>query len=497
MDPSPFSPQPGRNLLNKRSQAVEAFRRGEFDRVLQLGRELTAMSPDDTEMVALVGMAASKAGNTALAERNLRAALGHDPDRTDWRFSLAEALFQAGRFDESIAEYDRVIAADPGEVLPIVGKAVVLEKRGDYEQVRALLEPVVERDGSGFAASTLALLHNHERDWRATVELLAPWIGRPQMDSRVRMSMCRTIARAYEGLDEIGPAFDAVVLSNRLMADKPYDPRRFESQIDRLIDAFAPDRLPQFARATSPTDLAVFVASMPRSGSTLCEQVIHAHPHGFGAGEISDFAELARSLPKRIGTIQPFPDCLRAWTTAHADAAQKRYLERLRGYDPDASRIANKHLGNYLELGLIWLVLPGAKVIHVRRDPMDNGFSIFMAAMNPAICPWSTDLAHIGHAFRQYRRLMDHWRSALDLDILEIRYEQFVAEPEDHIRRIISFLGLEWDDACLAFHEAERDVHTLSYDQVRQPIYSSAVERWRKYESHLGPLRDALGDTAD
>jgi hypothetical protein len=145
---------------------------------------------------------------------------------------------------------------------------------------------------------------------------------------------------------------------------------------------------------------------------------------------------------------------------------------------------------------MIALLFPRARVIHCKRDPMDNCFSIYMAAMNPEAHPWATDLANLGLAYRQYERLMAHWKEVLDLEILDVQYEAIVADPDTWIRRIIDFCGLPWDDRCLRYYEAGRDVMTLSYDQVRRPIYKSAVQRYKKYEAHLGPLTEALkGDT--
>lgn len=154
--------------------------------------------------------------------------------------------------------------------------------------------------------------------------------------------------------------------------------------------------------------------------------------------------------------------------------------------------MVNKHLDNDLHLGLISLMLPGAKVIWCRRDPMDNGLSIFMAAMHTDVYPWSTDLTHIGHAIRMHDRLMEHWRDTLDIELLEIRYEDLVENPGRWSRKLIEFVGLEWDERCTEFHKAKRDVATLSYAQVTQPIYTSAVRRHERYAEHLGDLRRAL-----
>ena len=199
-------------------------------------------------------------------------------------------------------------------------------------------------------------------------------------------------------------------------------------------------------------------------------------------------------LPASLASFQGYPDCLGDWTQAHADRLSAGYLQSLQRMAPGAQRVTNKHLDNWRQLGMVALLFPGARVVHCSRHPVDNGLSIFMAAMNSRVYPWSTDLADIGFAYRQYERLMRHWHETLDLEILDVQYEDLVADPEPWIRRIIEFTGLPWDDQCLRFHESTRDVMTLSYDQVRRPIYASAVKRYEKYRAHLGPLEQALSE---
>ena len=180
-------------------------------------------------------------------------------------------------------------------------------------------------------------------------------------------------------------------------------------------------------------------------------------------------------------------------TAQHADKLARQYLDDLKRFDRKATRIINKHIDNYMYLGFIELLLPGARIVHVTRDPLDNCFSIYMAQMSTSAYPWSTDLANIALVYKQYERLMTHWRDVLSIPMLDVKYEDLVADTEAWVRRIIDFLGLPWDEKCLRYWEAERTVMTLSYDQVNKPIYKSAVKRYEKYEAFIGPLREALG----
>lgn len=476
----------------QREQALGAFRSGDFGRAYRLGLQLLKKTPRDPMLLEIVGVSASKLGQLPAAEKHLRTAIALAPDRSTLHQALGETFHQDNRLDEAIAEYDRAAVLDPVAVHPIAGKAALLERRGDAEGAIEILRSAVRRDQTGHVASILGTALQSLGRHDETISLLAGYLDNENLDHRSRSSICRTIAKAYEKNDDYDAAFAALTRSNQLNA-RPFDRKAYTIKIDDLIATFSPHNMAMLARPTKTSDRPVFVACMPRSGSTLAEQVIHAHPKGHGAGEINDIVDMIGELTASLNSIQIYPDCLGDWTRRHADRLQKEYLASLRDHDHLATRVVNKHLENWLHLGMIALLFPGAKVVHTIREPMDNCFSIFMAAMHTDVYPWSTDLADIAFVYRQHERLMVHWRDTLDLDILETSYESFVADPEPAIRGIIGHVGLEWDERCLRFHESKRDVDTLSYDQVRRPVYNSAVGRWKRYESHLAPLAQALG----
>ena len=194
-------------------------------------------------------------------------------------------------------------------------------------------------------------------------------------------------------------------------------------------------------------------------------------------------------LQGTIGSIQTYPACIADLTERNLDELSKSYLDVLKRIGRNAVRVTNKQLNNYDHLAMVSLLFPGARVIHIHRDPLDTCFSCFMAALN---APWASDLRNMAFAYRQYQRVMQHWHEVLDLPILDVAYEDLVDDPDRWIRESIEFCGLEWDERCLRYYESDRNVLTMSYDQVRQPIYKSAVKRYEKYEAFLGPLREAL-----
>jgi hypothetical protein len=239
----------------------------------------------------------------------------------------------------------------------------------------------------------------------------------------------------------------------------------------------------------------VFVLGMPRSGTTLTEQIIASHPAVHGAGELRDLMEVVQGNTQ-AGHFQPFPENLATLTPDTLHAWGRDYALRLSRRAPDALRITDKMPANYLALGLIPLMLPNAKIIHVKRNPVDTCVSCFTRLFNRHQDA-TYELNELGRHYATYSRLMQHWRAVLPASsFMEVQYEDIVADMQGQARRLIDWVGLPWNNACLEFHKTERNIRTASVTQVRQPIYSSSVERWRHYEKYLGPLLDGLGEAA-
>jgi hypothetical protein len=234
---------------------------------------------------------------------------------------------------------------------------------------------------------------------------------------------------------------------------------------------------------------------MPRSGTTLVEQIIAAHPGGFGAGELPHLDRLATALAGETGSARPYPACVLDLDVATADRLAGAYVAALATLGLGAQRVVNKALTNYQHAGLIRLLWPAGAIVFTRRSPLDTAVSCYLNPMNARAHPWTKDLRDIGFVCRQHDRLVAHWREVIGDGALHVEYEGFVADPEAHVRRIIEFVGLPWDDRCLRFHESGRAVMTPSYDQVNRPVYDTSIGRWRRYEKHLGPLLAELGES--
>jgi hypothetical protein len=233
------------------------------------------------------------------------------------------------------------------------------------------------------------------------------------------------------------------------------------------------------ARGSSTSELPTLIVGMPRSGTTLLEQALSAHPGIAAGGELEDLRDLAREA--YAGPI----------TSPRLDTLAARYLGRLRAIGPEAQRVTDKMPHNFLHLGLVALMLPRARVIHCRRDPVDTCWSCFRQHFGAGLA-YTTDLAWLGAFHRSYADLMEHWRGALPLAMLEVDYEELVAQPEPTLRRVLAFLDLPWHPACLEPHKARRIAATVSRAEVQRPIHQGSVGRAAPYRPHLGPLLDAL-----
>ena len=261
--------------------------------------------------------------------------------------------------------------------------------------------------------------------------------------------------------------------------------------VDRLISTFTIAFFEKEQTYGNHSDLPVFVVGMPRSGTTLVEQIVSSHPQVSSAGELENFNEIVEKLPGLLDGTIPYPQCLLQLSSNAAGHLADTYLTHLQHFSRDAARITDKMPQNYLHLGLIALLLPKACIIHCQRDAMDVCLSCyFQSFKNPL--PVTYDLADLGFYYRQYEKMMAHWRSVLPLQMLEVEYEKLVENKEEVSRQIIAFCGLAWDEKCLAFYENTLPVKAASKWQVRQPICATSVGRWRNYAKYLDPLKAEL-----
>jgi hypothetical protein len=295
------------------------------------------------------------------------------------------------------------------------------------------------------------------------------------------------LGKAYSDLGRHAIAFEHLLQGNAIKHRlDEYDERAHLDMMRHIEKVFTAELLRRQPGLGDPSPLPVLIVSLPRSGSTLIEQILASHPRVHGAGELRVLARAAKSFRGRR-VEECFPEIANHLSAEQLRQFGARYADHLRSLAPAAERVTDKMPSNYLYAGLIHMALPNARIIHARRDPLDTCVSCFTHHFG--VKSFSSDLGTLGRYYRSYDALMAHWRAVLPPGVmLEVQYEELVADFENSARRIVEFCGLDWDPRCLAFYETKRPVRTASVLQVREPIFTRSIGRWRDYEPWLGPL---------
>jgi len=312
-----------------------------------------------------------------------------------------------------------------------------------------------------------------------------------------RINLYFALGKAYDREDDVQNAFESYRKANEIKAGlKHFDAQALEDYVDRIIEIFIRDFFESRKYFGSESELPVFIVGMPRSGSTLVEQILASHSQIHGAGELSTVRSLMRGLSGTLKTNTPVPGNVTEIDAALSHRLAEQYLNELPTVPEQIRRVCDKMLGNFLRLNLVALLFPNARVIHCQRSPLDTCVSCYLQNFAHGL-RFTYNLEHLGIAYRAYQKLMNHWVVELPLKMFHVQYEVLVEQQETVSRQLIEFCNLEWDDNFLQFHRHSREVKTASFWQVRQPMYQSSVGRWQRYQPFLTPLIESLGESAE
>lgn len=505
--------------LDRTGEAIDSFRRAlqykpdYVDALFNLGntfldvgspeeavaeyRKALAYRPDYVELLFNLGVALQALGQHLEGAEYLAKAVELRPDYTEAHVCLASALQTINRVDEALDHYDRALALEPDNADAIGGKAAIHERRGQFAEARTLIQPYLD----GTPPARIALVYGAlGKPLSCLDEAIAAMERSLELESTSgenRIDLYFALGKLYDRLGDYDKAFAHYRAGNEAFRRKnarlleAYHPGIDAGRMQALMDAFGEGFAERLAGSGSDSQRPLFVVGMPRSGTTLTEQILASHPAVYGAGELPDISRLRQTMQEAMGTEQAYPALMERVTPDLMAGMATRYLQRLDGASTQADRVVDKMPHNFLHLGLIAMLFPRARIIHVSREPADTCLSIYFQKFNCSHA-YASDLAHLGAYYRSYQRLMDHWRKVLPLPLFELRYDELVADPEPVIRAMLEHCGLDWDDRCLQFHATRRDVNTPSYDQVRQPLYNRSSGRWTRYRAHLAPLLEAL-----
>lgn len=445
-----------------------------------------------------LGLVLKAQGRSAEAEVSLQRAVQLKPDFAGGYYCLGFLYMEQGRTEEAVSGFRRAVEIEPGYADARIKLGECHAEMGSFADAEACYRQVLQTDpGNIDARFDLALLGNSRssgEDLAALLELeQAVRDGRKKPAAGDAIKLGFALGRTFDQCGDPEQAFAHYLEGCRLKrATLGYDAQQTMARFADIMRIFDRETIARLGGGGNPSALPILILGMPRSGTTLVEQIIASHPEVRGAGELPDLMQVATG--KANGDASMFPSGLQILSREMLAGMGDRYVSGLQQRAPEAQRITDKMPANFLAVGLIHLMLPNAKIIHVMRDPVDTCLSCFTQLFGTGQ-EFSYDLTELGRYYVDYVRLMQHWRSVLPQGAFQdVRYEDIVADQEAQSRRLIEYCGLEWDDACLEFQNSKRGVKTASMVQVRQPIYKSSVERWRKYEKSLGPLLVALGE---
>ena len=472
---------------NNRGNALRDLKR-QADALASYDQAL-ALRPDYTEALYNRGIALRELGRLDAALASYDRALALRRDYVEALNNRGAVLRELGQTDAALASYDRALALRPDYAVVHDNRAVILTELGRFDEAQAAIAQAIAlapcRARGYYDLTLLPQIWTREDPRLQAMEALAQE-AQPETD---RLLLHFALSKAYAALGEHEQAFGHMLEGNRLKRGQlDYDEAAALGALTRIPTVCTAEFLQARAGLGDPSPLPVFILGMPRSGTSLVEQILASHPALFGAGEIEAFKDTVVAIggADTAEATACIPDD--GWRRIGA-----AYVERLLQAAPAAARITDKLPGNFQRIGLIHLALPNARIIHTRRDPVDTCLSCF-THLFAGDHPYVYDLAELGRYYRAYEALMAHWRDVLPPGIMiEIDYEALVSDLETEARRLVAHCGLDWDPRCLDFHRTERPVRTASMTQVRRPLFTNAVGRWRVYERFLGPLLDALG----
>lgn len=472
------------------AEATASHQAGRLGEAIALYEQILAMRPNVPEVHNNRGLALAELDRSDEAVASYARAVAIKPDNPETLCNWGLALAQLERWDEAEAKFRRAIAINPGFAGAYNNLGLTLKQRGRMAEARSAIEEAIRlspKDASYY--DNLAAMYSFSAGDRYLRALEGLAAEAASLSAVNRMHLHFALAKIGEQLGKPETAFRQLLAGNAIKRRQvAYDETATLAQMTRARELFTREFVRDREGGGARSPVPVFVIGMPRSGTTLIEQILASHPAIFGAGELTLFEQTTDAIRRAMPGSPPFPDFVPSLPAQQLRDLGALYLKKLSARAPGAARIVDKMPANFLFAGLIHLALPSATIIHAVRDPADTCVSCFAVHFTKGQFH-TYDLAELGRYYRHYRELMAHWRQVLPPGrIIDVRYEELVHDVEGTAQRIIASCSLPWDSRCLDFHRNERPVRTASASQVRMPIYRSSVARWRQYRNYLGPL---------
>jgi len=509
--------------------AVQHQAAGDLGKAEDVYQQILQTEPNQPIALSQLGVIAHRMGKNDIAVEFLTRALVIEPGRVDAQFNLGVVQKELGRLDEAIASYRKALASDPNFAAAHINLGITLQEMGrldeaiaSYRQALAIKPDLAEAHNNlGITLQELGRLEEAATHYRralaakpdyaeahrhlAQIRICAEYdhdvkamedsYAMPGLEDEQRMHLAFGLGKSFEDLGQYEKAFEFFSTGNAIRCRTyGFSTEISEKQIGYLQKLFTSSLFREYHGVGSPDQTPIFILGMPRSGTTLVEQILASHPNVHGAGEVDYLSQIVASYFSNIDDSGIATSIEQTKVDGFSRAGEE-YIGKIRECASTANFVTDKMTTNFMFVGIIKLILPNAKIIHCRRDPLDTCLSIFFETLfHGKGHHYAYDPRLLGKYYNSYRDLMTHWHKVLPDFIYDIQYEDVVAEQEKQSRNLLSHCGLEWDDSCLEYFRTERPVRTTSSAQVRRPIYNESVQSWRRYENQLTPLLEVIAD---
>lgn len=413
-----------------------------------------------------------------------------DPDDYNRLFTVADIYHKQGYHEQAEANYMQAVTTDPDRFEAYSNLGVLHSNLGDFELAADYFRKAIARNQLCVAAhNALAFLQKQEAD-SPDAEAMKAAFENSAINDIQKSRLAYGMGKYYEDQGDYAAAFNYISFANQGMKTRnPYSVEEQRKTFQLIKHTFSEDFVSNFGHSTVDEEGPIFIVGMPRSGTTLVEQILASHPDVYGAGELLTMRRVVFNVEQAVK--EHYPSQFRSLAQANLDDLASRYLQSSRQHANGARYITDKMPHNFLYIGFIKQLLPNARIIHCQRNPVDTCLSIYKHFLDGDHA-YSHNLAELGDYYRHYQDLMRHWHEVLPYQIYDISNEELIENTEEEIRALLNFCRLPFDRACLDFHKTKRKVATASSTQVRSPISSRSVNAWRKYEGHLQPLIKSL-----